>query len=182
MTRGVKTILLFGSLATALVVALAVLSTNLRSPRAFRQPLDTSVPGVELKTVFVYYLAADSLGLVPLPREIAITGSRSAFVAHLVTHLTSSSDRTRAPLPPGTRLLHYFETGDGGAVLDLSAEIGTLTASSIEEEEHRLAALVRTVGGNVPGVTRLRLLMEGHPLDRWGGHVRPAPWVEVDSW
>ena len=182
MRRVSRTAALFSFLAVALAVALAVLAVNLRAPRTLRQPVDTAIPGTELRTVLVQYLAADSLALVPLPREAMVSEGRRGLVRDLVAHLATVPEGFRAPLAPGTHLLHYFEAEGGGAVIDLSAEMGTLSAQSIEEERLRLAALVRTVADNVDGVKRLRFLVQGNPMDRWGRHLRPGPWLEVDAW
>lgn len=177
-----KTVALFVVLAVALGVALIFLAVDLRAPRTLRQPVDTAFPGTELRTVLVQYMAADSLALIPLPREVMVSEGRRGLVRDLVAHLATAPNGLRAPLPPGTHLLHYFEAEGGGVILDLSAEMETLSAESIEEEHLRLAALVRTLAENVEGVKRLRFLVQGNPLDAWGRHLRPGPWLEVDAW
>jgi Sporulation and spore germination len=177
-----KNVILFGVFGTVLAVGLIVLGLNVRAPHSFRQPLDVTDPGTELRTVLVYYLEPDSLRLVPLPREVAAGRGRRGLVADLVKYLSRSEGSYQAPLPEGTELLHYFEADAGGIVLDLNAPVTNLGARSIDEERMRLTALARTVGENVDGVKRIRLLVLGTPLERWGRHVRPGPWVDVGAW
>ena len=177
-----KNVLLFGGLGIALAVGLIVLGLNLRTPHSFRQPLDMTSPGTELKTVLVYYLEADSLRLVPEPREVTWGAGRRGMVSDLVSYLSRSEGSYQAPLPEGTQLLHYFEADPGSIVLDLSAPVTNLGARSIEEERLRLTALARTMGENVDGVKRIRLLVLGTPIERWGRHLRPGPWVDVNQW
>jgi hypothetical protein len=177
-----KNVLLFGVFGTALAVGLIALGLNVRTPHAFRQPLDMTAPGTELKTVLVYYLEADSLRLVPRPREVTSGLGRRGMVSDLVSYLSRSEGSYQAPLPEGTELLHYFEADPGSIVLDLSSSVTNLGARSIDEERLRLTALARTVGENVDGVKRIRLLVLGTPMERWGRHLRPGPWVDVDQW
>ena len=177
-----KNLLLFGLLAVALVIGLVILGQNLRAPRTFRQPLDTADPGTELKTVLVYYVASDSLRLVPMPREVTAGLGRRGMARDLVGFLSRPAGSYEAPLPRGTELLHYFEADAGSIVLDLSAPPSNLGARSIDEERLRLTALARTMGENMDGVKRIRLLVLGTPLERWGRHLRPGPWVEVEAW
>ena len=177
-----KNLIPFSVLGLALAAALIILGLNARAPHAFRQPLDVADPGAELKTVLVYYLQADSLRLVPLPREVAAGEGRPGMVRDLVSYLSRPADPYEAPLPEGTELLHYFEADPGSVVLDLSPSISTVAGGSIDEERMRLAALARTIRDNVAGVKRIRLLVLGTPLQRWGRHLEPGPWVDVNAW
>ena len=177
-----KNVVLFGVFGTALAAGLIVLGLNVRAPHTFRQPLDMSDPGTGLKTVLVYYVETDSLRLVPRPRDVTSGLGRRGMVSDLVSYLSRSEGSYQAPLPDGTELLHYFEADPGSIVLDLNAPMTNLGARSIDEERLRLTALARTVGENVDGVKRIRLLVLGTPIERWGRHLRPGPWVVVDQW
>jgi len=177
-----KNVILFGVFGTALAIGLIVLGLNVRAPHSFRQPLDMADPGADLRTVLVYYVETDSLRLVPRPREVTAGAGRRGMMSDLVSYLSRSEGSYEAPLPEGTQLLHYFEADPGSVVLDLSATVTNLGARSIDEERLRLTALARTVGENMDGVKRIRLLVLGTPLERWGRHLDPGPWVNVDQW
>jgi hypothetical protein len=47
------------------------------------------------------------------------------------------------------------------------------------EERLRLSALCRTLGESLPGVERMRFLVHGQALDRWGGHIQVGPSIAV---
>jgi hypothetical protein len=170
------------TLAGFAVAALCVVVLlNLRSaPEAARYRVDLSRRGVELSTVTVYALDADSLKLVPVQREVVAARSRRELAQDLVAYLAEPAGDNRAPLPPGTRLHHFNENGSGQATLNFNAQIEYLQADGIEEEELRLAALTRTLGENLPGITSIRLLALRRPLKRWGGHLQPEGAVEVE--
>jgi len=172
-------------LGAAAVVAAGValiMLARLHEPQVLRYRVDLSSRGTELQTVTIYYLAADSLALVPREREVLGGNPRRVLAQDLVTYLTESPEGLRAPLPGGSRLLNFFEDGQGEAVLNFNEGIGGVRGRGITEERLRLAALVRTVSENVGGVDRMRFLILGRPLDRWGSHLSLAPTLEVEAW
>ena len=138
--------------------------------------------GTPLRTVTIYYLAADSLALAPQQREILGGKSRREQAQALVKYLSQSSGGLRAPLPPGTDLVHYFEDTDGLAVLNFNERIAVVRGQGIAEERLRLSALVRTMAENMSGVKRVRLLMLGRPLEGWGAHLVPELELEASEW
>ena len=75
----------------------------------------------------------------------------------------------------------YFETGTGEAVLDFNARVTAIAGRGILEERMRLDALARTMTESLPGVERLKLLVHGPPLERWGEHVELGPTVEANA-
>jgi spore germination protein GerM len=158
-----------------------VVLLNLRSTQQpVRYRVDLSRRGPELSTVTLYYLDADSLKLVPVQREVVAAHSRRELAQDLVAYLAEPAGKTRSPLPPGTRLLNFFENGSGQATMNFNAQIEYLEANGIEEEELRLTALTRTLGENLSGVVSVRLLVLGRPLSHWGSHLRPEGPLEVE--
>jgi spore germination protein GerM len=174
--------LILGAAGLVLAVAVFFVLRGLREPQPLRYRLDLTERGAAVAPVTVYYLAADSLALVPAPRHVLGEGSRRQMAEELVSYLSEDTDTERAPLPPGTRVIHFFETGDGEAVVDLNARFQDVRAEGIREERMRLSALVRTLAENLDGVERIRILVHGRPLDRWGEHLEPGPVLEVDAW
>ena len=138
--------------------------------------------GVGLATVTVYYLASDSLGLVAREREVLDGLPRPDLARDLVGYLADPPPGLRSPLPRGTRLLHFFEDGDGEAILNFDDGITKVRGRSIPEERLRLSALTRTLADNLPELARVRLMVHGRPLTRWGSHLEPGPSLEVRSW
>ncbi len=171
-----------GLAVVAAVVVLAVVLSNLRAPQPLRYRLDPGAPGVALRTVTVYVLDPDSLRLEPREREVLAEGDTQRLVEELVGYLSQSSDSARAPLPGGTALLHYFDTGNGEAVLDFNEGLEEVAGSGIREERLKLSALTRTLAENVNGLERVRLLVRGRPLTRWGAHLEPPAVLELATW
>ena len=163
-------------------VVLLVMLMNLRSPQTLRYRMDLADRGPELRTVTIYYLEPDSPALAPLQREVLGGRTPRELAGDLVAYLSQSSQGYRAPLPPGTTLLHYFEDGEGQLTLNFNARIGAVRGSGITEERLRLSALVRTLAENIGATKQIRLLMLGRPLERWGAHLVPGSDLEVSAW
>jgi spore germination protein GerM len=168
-------------MAALAALVLVILLLQLREPAVLRYRVDLEAPGTELRTVTVYYLDADSLSLAPVKREVLGGTSRRVLAQDLVTYLGEAPDRYRAPLPGGTRLLHFFEDGEGEVILDFNAPITTIQGRGIAEERLRLSALVHTLAENVSGVDQIRLLVLGRPLEYWGEHLAIET-LEVSRW
>jgi spore germination protein GerM len=172
---------ILGLAGLAVAVVSVIMLLNLRSTQPLRYRVDLNRRGDELRTVTLYFLEADSLKLVPVRREVLAGRSRRELAQDLVTHLARPLEPLRAPLPPGTRLLHFFENGSGEVVLNFNAQIEYLSGEGIGEERLRLSALTRTLAENVSGVRRVRLLVLGRALERWGSHLEPVGALEVGS-
>jgi len=168
----------FGVLGAAAVVLVIVL-LNLRSPAPLRYRMDLSDRGTPLRTVTVYYLHPDSLVLVPQDREVMGGSSRRDQAAALIGYLSEGSGDLKPALPPGTRLLHFFDAGDGEVILDFSPQVDRGRSGGILVERLQLAALSRTMIENIEGVGRVRLLVLGRPLERWGSHLSPRTMLET---
>jgi hypothetical protein len=174
--------LVLGALGVVRALSVWVTLHSLREPQPLRYRLDLAERGTGLNTVTVYTLAPDSLVLVPLDRHVLAEDTRREMVEELVAYLSEAADPALAPLPEGTRVLHFFEDGEGEAVIDFNARFEDMRAAGIREERLKLTALVRTLAENLDGVERIRILVNGRPLDRWGDHLKPEPVLEVDAW
>jgi spore germination protein GerM len=75
-----------------------------------------------------------------------------------------------APLPPGTRLNHLFLTQDGTAVLDLGPE-ALKCPSGASSEILAAQALVLTLTTNLPGITKVLIMVEGRKRETLAGHL-----------
>jgi spore germination protein GerM len=153
---------------------------NLRQPAPLRYRVDLTEKGQPLRSVLVYYVEDGSLSLVSREREV-LAGRPTRLVADdLVTYLSQQPEGCLAPIPPGTRLLHVFVSGEGEATLNFSESIESARGGGILEDRQKLLALTRTVCENLPGVERIRLLVLNRPLERWGSHLALGPGGVVD--
>jgi len=144
---------------------------NLRQPAPLRYRVDLSEKGQALRSVTVYYVDATSLALVPREREVQGGRATRLVADDLVRYLGQEPEGCLAPIPNGTRLLHVFVSDDGEATLDFSDSIEGVEGGGILEDRQKLLALAQTMVENLPGVERIRLLVLGRPLERWGSHL-----------
>lgn len=182
MKRSRRFWFIVGGTAVAAAAVLLVMLARLHEPQVLRYRVDLAGRGTELQTVTIYYLAADSLALVPREREVLGGGPRRTLAQNLVEYLTESPEGLRSPLPAGVRLLNFFEDGQGEAILNFNEGIAGVRGRGITEERLRLAAVIRTVAENVGGVDRMRFLILGRPLEQWGDHLALEPTLEVQAW
>jgi hypothetical protein len=173
------TIALLLAVAAAAVVYLVL--DRQRTPPDFRFRVNLGDQGVVLRTVTVYVVEPDSLALVPLSREVLAEDGLGPLVRMLVEQMAEPREGLRAPLPPGARVLHCFRVGGAELVLDFNEALGGTAGGNIVLEQLRLMALCRTLADNVPGVSRVRLLVHGQPLTRWGDHLALPEAVEIRS-
>jgi len=166
----------------AATLVVAIVFVNLRQPDSVHYQLDLAGRGTALRPVVVYFVSADSAALAPGRREVLAEESRQDLARELVGFLTQSSPGLEAPLPPGTELVHYFEDGQGTAVLDFNGRFTAVEGNGILEERLKLSAFVRTLGENLPNIREVRVLVDGRPLTTWGEHLEPGSRLEVASW
>lgn len=163
-------------------LVVAIVFVNLRQPDSVHYQLDLTGRGTALRPVVVYFVSADSAALAPGRREVLAEESRQDLARDLVAFLSRPTPGLETPLPPGTELLHYFEDGEGTAVLDFNDRFAAVEGKGILDERLRLSAFVRTLGENLPNIRAIRVLVEGRPLTTWGEHLEPGSRLEVASW
>ncbi len=74
-------------------------------------------------------------------------------------------------LPPVARVLQVFLMEDGTAVVDLSRETAEQLSGGVTSELGILRALTRSLRENLPGVQRVRFLVDGEERHTLSGHV-----------
>lgn len=161
------------------MVVVASTLTRLREAQPLAARMDLNDKGSALRTVTVYFVDADTLQLTHALREVAGGEGRAELARELVEQLTLAGPEGEPALPEGTRLLHYFETETGVAVLDFNAEVHAVGGLGILSERMHLDALIRTLAENLVGVDRMQLLVYGQPMVRWGNHIDLPPILEV---
>ena len=81
--------------------------------------------------------------------------------------LTALSAQTNSPLPVGTRL-RSINLADGLATVDFSREFQTHFAGGDTQSLRTVNAVLRTLG-QFPTVNRVQILVDGSPVDTYGG-------------
>ena len=83
-----------------------------------------------------------------------------------------------APLPQHLALRNAFVPGDGRVVVDVDVDPAWAKAAGSDEELSAVAAIVNTLLQNIAGTDRVQILVNGGPVETFGGHVdvsRPLP-------
>src|SRR6184192_1445100 len=88
--------------------------------------------------------------------------------ALLRLHLGPSSSH---PLPAVAEVHDVYLVDPGLAVIDLNSAFADGHRSGILVEELTIASLARTLSANVPGINRIKILVDGKGRDTLAGHA-----------
>lgn len=180
--------LITATLLFAVTVALSIYVWQLRRHEVDARPVDkvehvappTSGP-MERVTVFVAYdepgeLRPQSI-LVPLAsgRQQRAEGLLRALVS-----IYTAKDSTH-PLAAGAEVRQVFLVDPGVAVLDLNSAFVDGQISGVLAEELTIASLVQTLSTNIPGLTRVKILVDGKERETLAGHADLTGFYDVQQ-
>ncbi|HEX6850944.1 MAG TPA: GerMN domain-containing protein [Candidatus Polarisedimenticolaceae bacterium] len=116
-------------------------------------------------------LVGETRGILPTP----LPGDRAKqIVQELIAGSRGGAERA---IPEGTTLRQVFVEDDGTAWVDLSPEFRNGIGGTADELL-QVYAVVDSIGLNVPGITKVGLIVDGRPLETLNGHLdlrRPLP-------
>ncbi len=75
------------------------------------------------------------------------------------------------PLAAGSEVRDVYLVDPGLAVIDTNAAFADGHRSGVLVEELTVASLVQTLSANIPGITRVKILVEGKERDTLAGHA-----------
>ena len=111
-------------------------------------------------------------GVAPVQIELPLSADpvqRSRQLLHaLIADPPTPDQRT---LPADTDLLGFYILPDGTAIADFSDALSTETPSGILSERMAVNSIAKTLGSNVPGLLRLKILIHGQEVDTLAGHI-----------
>jgi spore germination protein GerM len=134
----------------------------------------------------LYYIAADGLRLQAAQRDVAYADGTPDQAKRILEALLGPPPpgMIRA-IPPGTALRGVYLAEGGAAYVDFTASLQTNHPGGSLNEILTVYAIVSSVTANLPAVTAVQILIDGHEADTLAGHVdlrRPlppsAPWTE----
>jgi hypothetical protein len=85
------------------------------------------------------------------------------------------------PLQPAAEVHNVYLVEPGVAVLDVNAGFVEGQTSGILAEELTVASLVRTLAENVPGLSRVKILVDGKEQDTLAGHAELSEFYDVSQ-
>ena len=130
------------------------------------------------------YVAYDDPGMlraqnanIPLP-----AGRQERAEELLTTLLGLYLDKNSAhPLPAGAEIRDVYLIDPDLAVVDMNGALADGHRSGVLVEELTVASVVETLAANIPGISRVKILVDGKERDTLAGHVDLTGFLEVNS-
>jgi hypothetical protein len=146
------------------------------------RPVVPPVAGpTEQVTLFVAY---DDTGVlhaqsaqIPLP-SVRQQRAEELLRALLALYLDKSSPH---PLPPGADVRSVYLVDPGLAVIDINAAFADGHRSGVLEEELTVASLIQTLSANLPGILKVKILVEGKERQTLAGHADLSSFFDVSA-
>jgi spore germination protein GerM len=122
--------------------------------------------------VTLFYVSADGARLVPTEREVpfgdgTVEQARRIMEAELAPAPTSMT----SAIPPGTSLRALYVTERGQAFVDLSREATAAHPGGSVNEILTVYSIVDALTANLPAISAVQILVDGHEVDTLAGHV-----------
>ncbi len=144
------------------------------------RPVVPPVAGpTERVTLFVAY---DDIGVlhaqgaqIPLP-SVRQQRAEELLRALLALYLDKSSPH---PLPEGADVRSVYLVDPGLAVIDINAAFADGHRSGVLSEELTVASLIQTLSANIPGIVKVKILVEGKERETLAGHADLSAFFEV---
>lgn len=155
--------------------AVPVVATDMR-------PVVAPVAGpTEAVTLFVAY---DDVGVlraqsarIPMP-SVRQQRAEELLRALIALYLDKSSPH---PLPAGADIRGIYLVDPGLAVVDLNAAFADGHRSGVLAEELTVASFIQTLAANVPGILRVKILVEGKERETLAGHADLSNFFDVSA-
>lgn len=127
---------------------------------------EPQAPAQKNRTVTVYFADAQAMYLHPTRREVPADRPAAGVVLALLAGPTAEEKDLRPTFPPGTQLRGVTLAG-GVATVDFSAELQTNFGGGSAGELMLVYSLANSLA-ELPGITAVRLTVEGKPLETLG--------------
>jgi hypothetical protein len=136
------------------------------------QPVAPPVSGAAEQVTL--YVAYDDAGVLrPRPVRIPLPAGRQERAAEMLhALLTLYLDKISPhPLGAGSEVRDVYLVEPGLAVIDLNPAFADGHRSGVLVEELTVVSLVQTLSANIPGITRVKILVDGRERDTLAGHA-----------
>lgn len=173
----------------ALVLGMSVYAWRMRrgatpppQPAAYARPVAPPVQGpTEQVTLYVAY--DDPGTLRAQGARIALPAGRQERAEELLRalidiYLDKSSPH---PLGQGSEIRNVYLVDPGLAVIDTNAVFSDTHRSGVLLEELTVASLTETLSANIPGINRVKILVDGRTRDTLAGHTDLTGFFDVSQ-
>jgi spore germination protein GerM len=146
------------------------------------QPVAPPVSGATERVTL--YVAYDDAGVLrPQQVRVQLPSGRQERAAELLRALlTLYLDKSSPhPLGAGSEIRDVYLVDPGFAVIDLNAAFADNHRSGVLVEELTVVSLIQTLTANIPGITRVKILVEGNERDTLAGHADLSNFYDVPA-
>jgi len=177
------------SVLLAAVLAMSLYASRMRG-RAAALPVEATdsrpiAPPVlgPTEQVTLYVAQDDDGSLRPQAARIPLPSGRQERAEELLRALlTLYLDKSSShPLAPGADVRSVFLVDPGLVVIDLNAAFADGHRSGVMVESLTVASLLHTISTNIPGVLRVKILVEGKERETLAGHADLSSFYDVTS-
>jgi hypothetical protein len=180
---------LFIATAVLLLVATVMLfylwrfrSAELQGPKTSVVPQHVAPPPggpVEQVTIWVAYDSSATLRAQSI--AIPVSSGRQQRAEELLRSLVLlySGKDSPHPLQVGAEVHNVFLIDPGLAVIDVNTAFVDGQISGVLSEELTIASMVQTLSINVPGLTRVKFLVDGKERETLAGHADISGFYDV---
>lgn len=130
------------------------------------------------------YVAYDDIGVlraqsaqVPLP-SVRQQRAEEVLRALVALYLDKSSPHK---FPPGSEIRSVYLVDPGLAVIDVNAAFADGHRSGVLAEELTVASFIQTLSANIPGILKVKILVEGKQRETLAGHADLSNFFDVSA-
>jgi hypothetical protein len=177
------------SVLLAAVLGMSLYAWHMRG-RAAATPVPTLDSGpvvapvagnTERVTLFVAYDDIEVLrpqsAQIPMP-SVRQQRAEEVLRVLIALYLDKSSPH---PLPPGSDIRSVYLVDPGLAVIDVNAAFADGHRSGVLAEELTVTSLIQTLSENIPGILKVKILVEGKQRDTLAGHADLSNFFDVSA-
>ena len=120
----------------------------------------------------LFYVSEDGLRLKPEEREVLFGEGTAAQARRIIeAQLEPATAPAVSAIPEGTTLKELFISERGEAYVNLSPEIAENHPGGSIDEILTVYTIVNALTDNLPAITGVQILIDGHEVDTLAGHV-----------
>jgi hypothetical protein len=176
--------------AAALLLGVWLVSTGLPAwltrPDAGAATGDATGGAAESRRIqaTLFYVADDGTTLVPTSRNVVYGATPVEQARRLIeAQVADAPTGLVSPIPSGTTVRAVFLTDAKEAYVDLGGTIVSGHSGGSLDEALTVYAIVNALTVNLPEVTAVQILIEGHEVDSLRGHIDlRAPLRKATDW
>jgi spore germination protein GerM len=168
---------------------LRYLSRPGRTPEAHAPAASPQAEAARRIKATLFYVSPDGLRLTASERDVVFAEGASEQARRIVEALLEPAPNgLTSAVPQGTALRGVFVGERGDAYVDFNGSLRTNHPGGSASEILTVYAIVSALTVNLPAITSVQILIDGHEVDTLAGHVdlrRPLPnapqWAEKGS-